>query len=199
MLVGNHYERPGLWAGWGAMVLDAAVQRRTGRDLRWLMVSELLDFWLGPWRVPRPLLRWIFARFVGVYGFGLVSARESGSVGGVGGLRMAARVLAAGEPLAIMPEGTASFELREARPGVGEALAWLSKGGVPMVPVGVFEREGVLTAAFGPPVQLPAVESGKAERDRALRDHVMLAIGRLLPEALWGHYRNLIPRSGTVR
>jgi hypothetical protein len=55
VVVGNHYERPGLWAGWGAMVVSAAV-RETGdrrRDLHWLMTDELLELRLGPLRVPR--------------------------------------------------------------------------------------------------------------------------------------------------
>ena len=192
VLVGNHYERPGLWTGWGAMVVSVAVRERTGRDLHWLMVSELLDFSVGPLRVPRPLLRWVFARFGRIYGFGLVSAREAEGVGGVAGLRTAARVLVAGEPLGVLPEGTASFALRKARPGVGEALAWLAKGTYPIVPAGLAEWDGVLTATFGPPFALRPIEGTKTERDQALRDQVMVAIGRLLPEDLWGDYRELV-------
>lgn len=191
VVVGNHYERPGLWAGWGAMVVSAAV-RETGarrRDLRWLMTDELLEFRLGPLPIPREWTRAVFARVARVYGFGLVSAREAGVVGSAGGLRAAARYLAAGEPVGVLPEGTASVALREARPGVGAFLAWLTRDGTPLVPVGTAERDGVLTATFGPPFNLPRVRGDKAARDRALRDAVMMRIVLLLPPELWGHYR----------
>ncbi len=191
VVVANHYERPGLWAGWGAMVVSAAV-RETGavrRELHWLMTEELLDLQLGPVRVPREWIRAVFARFARVYGFGLVSARETGVVGGAAGLRAAARYLAAGEPVGVLPEGTASVALCEARPGVGVFLAWLTRDGTPLVPVGIAEREGVLTATFGPPFHLPRVRGDKATRDRILRDAIMVQIARLLPHELWGHYR----------
>lgn len=192
ILVGNHYQRPGMWAGWGAMVMNVAVHHAAAKDLRWLMVSELLDFRLGPMRVPRRVLRFVFSRFVRVYGFGLVSAREAGAVGGVAGLRAAARYLAAGEALGVLPEGTASLELCEARPGVGEALAWLSRGRIPLVSAAVAEEDGAFTARFGPPFHLEAGTGSREERDRRLRDQVMRAIGRLLPEELWGYYRPLL-------
>jgi hypothetical protein len=191
IVVGNHYERPGLWAGWGAMVVSAAV-RETGsgrRELHWLMTDELLAFQLGPLSISRERIRAVFARFARVYGFGLVSAREAGIVGGASGLRVAARYLAAGEPVGVLPEGTASVALCEARPGVGTFLAWLSRDGAPLVPVGIAEPEGVLTATFGPPFSLPRVSGDKADRDRALRDAVMGHIARLLPPELRGFYR----------
>jgi 1-acyl-sn-glycerol-3-phosphate acyltransferase len=191
VVVGNHYERPGLWAGWGAMIVSAAVRETGGRrrELHWLMTDELLELRLGPLSVSREWIRAVFARFARVYGFGLVSAREAGVVGGAGGIRVAARYLAAGEPVGVLPEGTASVALCEARPGVGALLAWLTRDGTPLVPVGVAERDGVLTARFGPPFQLPRAPGDKMARDRALRDAVMVAIARLLPPELWGHYR----------
>ena len=202
VVVGNHYQRPGLWAGWGAMLANAAV-RQTGerpRELHWLMTSELLAFRLGPVPVPRALLRWVFRRFAyRVYGFGLVPARESGQVGSTAGLRIAARWLAAGEPVGVLPEGTASVELCEARPGVGLFLAWLTRDEVPLIPVGVAEVEGVLTARFGPPFRRPRLAGGsKVERDAALRETVMVAIARLLPPALWGYYRPAVERAGAA-
>lgn len=190
VVVGNHYERPGLWAGWGAMVVNAAV-RQTGagaRDLHWLMAAELLDFRLGPLRFPQSWVRAVFVRFARVYGFGLVTPREAGTVGGSAGLRAAARYLAAGEPVGVLPEGTASRALCEARPGVGAALAWLTRGDIPLVPVGIAERNGVLTATFGPPFDLPPAPGGKDARDGQLRDAVMGTIARLLPPELRGYY-----------
>jgi 1-acyl-sn-glycerol-3-phosphate acyltransferase len=201
VVVGNHYERPRLWAGWGAMVVSAAVRERSGRrqDLHWLMTDELLALRLGPLDVPRAWIRAVFARFARVYGFGLVSAREAGVVGGAGGLRVAARYLAAGAPVGVLPEGTASVALREARPGVGTFLAWLTRDGTPLVPVGIAERDGVLTATFGPPFHLPRVSGAKAARDAALREAVMAAIARLLPPELWGAYAGKMPRTADAK
>jgi 1-acyl-sn-glycerol-3-phosphate acyltransferase len=190
IVVGNHYERPGLWAGWGAMIVSAAVRETGGgrRELHWLMTDELMAFNLGPFRISRERIRAVFARFARVYGFGLVSAREAGIVGGAGGPRAAARYLAAGQPVGVLPEGTASMALREARPGVGTFLAWLSRDGAPIVPVGIAEHGSVLTATFGPPFSLPGVTGDKASRDRALRDAVMAHVARLLPPELRGYY-----------
>lgn len=191
VLVGNHYERPGLWAGWGAMIVSAAVRDAggPGRELHWLMTDELLELHVGRLSVPRAWIRALLARLAHVYDFGQVSAREAGVVGGAGGLRAAARYLAAGAPVGVLPEGTASVALHEARPGVGAFLAWLTRGGTPLVPYGVAERDGVLTARFGPPLRLASVRGDKAARDRALREAVMVQIARLLPPELWGHYR----------
>lgn len=194
IVVGNHYTRPGLWVGWASMVVNRSIREARGRDLHWLMVSELLDLRAGPLRIPRRLIAYVFARFVRSYGFGLVSAREAGVVGGVAGLRTAARYLAAEEPVGILPEGTASTALTEARPGVGEALAWLTRGGIPLVPVGIAELEGALTARFGPPFVLEPMNGSREERDQRFRDQTMVAIGRLLPSDLWGHYRPLLER-----
>ncbi|MPZ15890.1 MAG: hypothetical protein GEU73_15950 [Chloroflexi bacterium] len=191
IVVGNHYERPGLWAGWGAMVVNAAVWEASGRqrELHWLMASELLDVHLGPLTVPRSWMRVLLARFARMYGFGLVSARESGTIGGSAGLRAAARYLSTGEPVGVLPEGTASAALVEARPGVGAALEWLARQETPLVPVGVAERHGVLTANFGAQFHLPGVgATDRATRDRRLRESVMVTIARLLPPELRGYY-----------
>ena len=198
VVVGNHYTRPGLAVWWSAMLVNEAV-RATGhgqRELHWLMTTALLDVRLGPIQVPPDRVRAVLTRFARVYGFGLVPPRELGVVGGSAALRLAARYLAAGEPVGVLPEGTASQELREARPGVGTFLAWLTRGGTPLVPVGNAERDDVLTATIVPPFHLPRAggDAGgsagdKAARDRVLRDAVMLRIARLLPPELWGHYR----------
>jgi hypothetical protein len=200
VVVGNHFQVPGMWAGWGAMVVNAAV-RETGRrprELHWLMTAELLDFQLGPVQVPREWIRVVFERFARVYQFGLVSARETGQVGGASALRAAARYLQAGEPVGVLPEGTASEALCEARPGVGVFLAWLTRDDIPLLPVGISEREGALTAQFGATFHLPRVSGDKAARDALLRDAIMVQIARLLPRELWGFYRPLLERQPPV-
>jgi 1-acyl-sn-glycerol-3-phosphate acyltransferase len=172
------------------MVVNASVWEtgELARELHWLMATQLLDVRAAPVRVPRRWMAAVFRRFARVYGFGLVTPREAESGGPASGLRVAARYLAAGEPVGVLPEGTASAELREARPGVGAALAWLTRQDVPLVPVGIAEIDGVLTAAFGPSFSLPVVAGDKLERDRVLREVVMMHIARLLPPRLRGYY-----------
>src|SRR5438046_1467499 len=89
-----------------------------------------------------------------------------------------------------MPEGYTSYALPEAKPGSGALVALLSRGRVPVVPVGASEEGGRLVVRFGPPFQPPARSgAGRAELDATLRRQMMLAIGSLLPEHLWGAYR----------
>jgi 1-acyl-sn-glycerol-3-phosphate acyltransferase len=212
VVVANHYQRLGLWVGWGGMVINAAVYRRrqAQREVRWLMAAELLDYRLGPllfrqrW-IGRTIRR-VIARFASVYGFGVVTPREAGVVGGSSGLRIAARALANGEPVGILPEGTVSDALCEARPGVGAAIAWLTRAGIPILPAAIAEAGGVLTVTFGDPFHLgdePLQENGarglaaKADRDRALSDVVMSHIARLLPPELHGYYAGRV--AGLVR
>ena len=190
VVVANHYQRPGMWVGWGGMVVNAAVYhgRSTHRDVRWLMAAELLDYPLGPVVVRWHWIARVLTRFASTYGYGVVSSRDAGVVGGLSGLRVAARALAAGDPVGILPEGTESDALCEARPGVGAALAWLTRGTIPVVPAAITEPGGVLTVTFGEPFLLPEADGDKAARDRALREAVMAEIARLLPADMHGHY-----------
>ena len=72
---------------------------------------------------------------------------------------------------------------------MGSFLLLLSSHGLPILPAGAFEEEGRLTVSFGPPfhVDVPRGAS-RAEKERLASQQVMVAIGRLLPEELWGVY-----------
>ena len=190
VVVANHYQRPGLWVGWGGMVVNAAIHRArpTHDDVRWLMAAEMLDYRLGALTVSRERMARIVGRFARVYGFALVSNVEAGVVGGPAVLRAAARYLAVGDPVGVLPEGAVSVELRRARAGVGTALAWLSRDSIPILPAGVAELDGTLTATFDAPFHLEPAAGDKATRDRALNDAVMARIARLLPREMRGYY-----------
>ena len=101
-----------------------------------------------------------------------------------------------GEPLSLMPEALGKGVLIEAMPGVGLFLKVLSDRGLPILPVGLLEREGALTAVFGPTfrLELPATPD-QQELDRLAREQVMVAIGRLLPREYWGFYAEAIERA----
>jgi hypothetical protein len=92
-----------------------------------------------------------------------------------------------------MPEGTVGTipELLEAREGAGLFLLLLAATGVRILPVGLYEERGRLVAHFGDafPLHLPTGVP-KDARDAWTRDHVMHAIRDLLPEPLWGAYRD---------
>lgn len=117
-------------------------------------------------------------------------------------LETVGRVLRAGYPLIISPEGgrTHTLAMRQARPGIA-FIAELND--VPIVPVGIigthdgFFREAIsgkrppLTMRVGEPFRLPPV-TGKGEARRQARqenaDLVMRRIARLLPREYHGYY-----------
>jgi len=192
VLVANHYERPGLKVFWGGMLASHAVaQRRTGqRSVRWLMTSEWYDFRLGPLPVPVWAIRWLFRRIAQVYGLVIVPRAAERGVGRAAALRTILNVVRDGEgTIGLFPEAVGTGQLIEPMPGVGSFLLSLSNHGIPILPVGIFEQEGRLTASFGPPFSIQVARSvDKGERERLASQQVMVAIGRLLPSELWGVY-----------
>jgi len=99
-----------------------------------------------------------------------------------------------------MPEAGGSGILREPLEGSGLFLQALSERGLLLVPAGVWEEDDTLTVRFGEPFALPVAREGsRRERDRRAREQVMVAVGRLLPPAYWGYYREAIQRGLETR
>jgi 1-acyl-sn-glycerol-3-phosphate acyltransferase len=199
VLVANHYERPGLKVFWGGMLVSHAVfQRRTAaRSLRWLMTSEWYNYRLGPIPVPVSVLRWLFRRIGRVYGLVIVPRAAERGVGRAAALRSILDVVRGqGEAIALFPEAVGTGRLIQPAPGVGQFLLLLSRRRIPILPVGIFEQEDRLTAAFGPPfsIELPA-DVAKEERERRAAEQVMVSIGRLLPPDLRGFYAEPIAQA----
>lgn len=198
VVVANHYERAGMWMIWGMFLLSRTLgQRRPGLPLHWVMTSEWRRFrLLGLLPVPSPLFRWPFRRLAAMYDFVVLPAVEERVLGRAVALRSALAKLQGDATLGLYPEGDTSFELREARPGSGAFLLLASQRGVPLLPVGVYEEDGVLTVAFGQPFSLE-VGSGRerAEQDQLAREQAMTAIARLLPAHLWGFYQESAERA----
>ncbi len=187
-LIANHYERPGLKVFWGGMVLTAAVWERRRRSPRWLMTSEWYDFRLGPLPVPVPVFRWLFRRLAQVYGLVIVPRARERAMGRAAALRAVLEAVEQGEVIALFPEGIGTGALIRPPEGVGLLLLSLAQRGVPIVPAGLYEEEGVLVARLGPAVALHPPEEEKGRRFAWARDRAMMAIGRLLPSGLWGEY-----------
>ena len=100
-------------------------------------------------------------------------------------LREARRTLRDGGAVGVTPEAASGGgpELAAAWPGSGAALAWLSDGSVPIVPVAFFDGDDArLVSRFGEPFTLD--RTGDDEAAAA----VMGAIAALLPPELRGAY-----------
>jgi hypothetical protein len=82
----------------------------------------------------------------------------------------------------ILPEGPVGESRLVAMKGAGAFLYYLYQRGIPILPVGLGEWDGVLVAAFGEPIRLhlpPGLD--KEEQDTEAGRQVMAAIARLLP------------------
>lgn len=196
VVVANHYDRPGLRVLWGGTLVSHAIlrRRRAQGTVHWLMTSEWYNYRLGPLPVPVFVLRWLFRRIARTYDLVIVPRGRERAVGRAAAMRTILEVVRRrGEPIGLFPEGMGSGELIEPQPGTALFLLSLSGHGVPILPAGLYEEEGALTIRFGPPffVRLPP-EAAREDRDRLARQQVMVAIGRLLPRELWGHYAQAV-------
>jgi hypothetical protein len=203
IVVPNHYERPGLAMHFAGMLVSRAVGRRRPQapEVHWVITSEWHGRRLGPIPVPTAVWRWLFRGVARMYGFVIMPREEERVMGRAAALVRLAAYARGGpsrpaEPVGLMPEAVGKGRLLEALPGSGAFLKSLCDRGVPIVPVGLFEREGALTAVFGEPFRLEvSAAGGAADADRAAREQAMVAVGRLLPEEYWGFYADAIRRS----
>ncbi|HEX6506342.1 MAG TPA: 1-acyl-sn-glycerol-3-phosphate acyltransferase, partial [Chloroflexota bacterium] len=196
VVVANHYERPGLWMAWPAMYVGHLIRERTGQDTHWIAIQEWESFSLWGIPIPRPVIRAVFERAFRVYGIIAMPALRAPASARAGAMRAAALRVKRGEILGLMPEGTvgATPELLDAREGAGAFLLLLTTAGTQILPVGLYEESGRLVAHFGDPFRVvPPREVARDARDSWARRHVMEAIKTLLPEPLWGVYREPAP------
>ena len=110
-------------------------------------------------------------------------------------VRRALSLVQGGAIIGLAPEGREGSDSSLIVPpvGAGRFLLLLAKAGLLILPVGVAEKNGTLTASFGEPFTLksqPGLE--KSRQDRRVCETVMVAIGKLLPPELWGVYREQI-------
>ncbi len=205
VLVVNHYDRPGLGAWWGASVILCAVAARRTREPRDVHFIYAHEWWyprgFGRW-VKQPLTRWFFGRIAKTYGMiTLPPVLEQYRGQGIRGIRHALALTHSenAQLVGIAPEGRtgATLSLCEPPAGAGLFLLMLTHDTIPCLPVGIFEDALLtLTVNFGAPFQLCAPRDlTRQERDRQAARQVMVEIGRLLPERMWGVYRQEIKRA----
>ncbi|HET8521945.1 MAG TPA: hypothetical protein VFL82_01855 [Thermomicrobiales bacterium] len=195
VILPNHYERPGgVWVGWGAIVISAALaQHRPGTPpIRWVMTTTWADCYIGPWRVAPEKLGWVLRGLASVYGLILMPAHDlpthdAQRLESALALRQIFRSLADSpdQIVALHPEA-GGFETMIRPPhGSGRVLAALDRRHVPCIPTGVFERNGRLTVRFGAPLPQGLL----ADLDDAqAADQVMHAIANLVPAAVGGSF-----------
>jgi hypothetical protein len=191
VIVANHYERPGLWMAWPALLVSLLSVSRSGGDVHWVAIQEWDSLSLFGFRIPPSWVRVVFERAFFTYGIVAMPSMKASSQERANALRHAAGMLKQGNIIGLMPEGDVgpTPELIEAREGVGLFLLLLSTTS-PLLPVGLFEDGERLVAQVGEAVDVAAARQiAKADRDQWVRDKVMKSIRDLLPQSLWGHYR----------
>lgn len=192
VVVANHYERPGLWMAWPALLVSHAVQERCGQDTCWIAIQEWESLRLWGVDVPPAATRAVFERAFHTYGILGMPPPYAEASARAAAMRKATGMVRSGSIIGVMPEGDvgATPELLPAKEGAGAFLLLLAAAGAGILPVGLFEEDSRLVARFGAPFLLkPGKEVARADRDRWASEQTMRAIRDLLPEPLWGVYR----------
>jgi hypothetical protein len=200
-LVTNHYYKPGYsaWSGIALIATAIARARPADAEIIWAMTNRwTYPDWLRS-QLITPLTHWLFTRMAAVWGFISMPPMPPQPQYGPEGVRAVRRLLALVDAapgqqpcVGIAPEGRDSPDgsLVKPPPGVGRLILHLAERGLPLLPVGVAEVDGVLIARFGQPRQLHTPkEPDRKELDRLVSAQVMTAIGAQLPQELWGLYR----------
>jgi hypothetical protein len=196
VLVMNHFNRVGLRPYHCAMVVSAALSSRSDKtEICWALTSEMYGKHFGPLPIPVPLVRWTLSRVARIYGFVILPRRPELVEGRAVGLRRLLRALTE-QPVGVMPEAAGTGTLVTPPAGSGLFLAALARR-AKLLPVAAWEEDdGMFVLRFGEPFDVTAQQTGrKRDADSLLRDQVMVAIGRLLPEQFWGVYQAAIRQS----
>jgi 1-acyl-sn-glycerol-3-phosphate acyltransferase len=201
ILTFNHYDRPGLAAWWTISPVICAVAGRRAVGQRDIHMAMAREWWYPPGfgRVfKQPLTHWFFGQIEKAYG----SIRLPPVLGdkqfqgeGAMPIRRAISLTRGDHPqlVGLAPEGRTgeNLSLCKPPPGAGLFLLMLTHNTLPILPAGICESDdNRLTVRFGVPFSLCVPRGGtRQERDNISAKHVMLQIGKLLPERMWGIYR----------
>ena len=183
LLTANHYSRPGFSTTWIAAGISAALPV----EVTWIMSDEWL-FEGNPFAfVLRPLMRFVLRSITLTYGFlpmptmvqGFSTAQQRSSA-----VRGVIEYLRA-HPDAVVgltPEGMDIPDGKLGLPpaGAGRFIYHLNQMGLPVLPVGVYEKDGCLQIHFGRAYSLLNEAMSPSQMDLAVRQTVMQHIGQLL-------------------
>lgn len=207
IVVTNHYYRPGYHVWWGIALISVAIAqfRSSPSEIAWLMTNRWTYQDAPRSRSLTPLTRLVFSRLARTYSFVLTPPMPPQPQYAEEGARSVRQILSlldssinTVEPIiGLAPEGRDSPDgsLVEPPSGTGRFLLHMTRRGLDVLPVGVAEVNGILTARFGPPFALSLrPQLNKKEQDRLASAEVMTAVGAQLPRELWGTFRAPIER-----
>ncbi len=190
VIVGNHYQRDGLWMGWSAMLLGRAIYEHCGSDVHWIAITEWDNYRIAGIPIPNSVTRFIFDRFFRTFGFIGMVPPSAPVADRARSVRKILETVSRGGLVGIFPEGGIGETpaLIEAVPGSGALVLRLSRL-APVVPAAVYDSEEGLVIRFGSQLSLTLQEEGpKSEQDAKVRAIMMGALARLLPESLRGPF-----------
>ena len=204
LLALNHYDHAKLPAWWSAALLATTIASRRAREPRDLHFMMAREWWypngIGKW-IKQPLTNWAFGQIAKAYGtirLPPVLGNDEFRGEGATAVRYALSLIRGASPelIAVAPEGKTGDGLALCLPptGAGLFLLLLTHDKIPILPCGLYEDDdGILTANFGTLFQMDVARRlPKPERDREAAREVMTHIGALLPERMWGMYREEI-------
>jgi hypothetical protein len=191
-VIANHYQRRGLWIGFGGGLLAREV-RRARADGASVHFSVTDAVRLQGRALPGTHL--LLERVARVWSMVPLPGDPTAVSARAGALRAFLRLAlppprGRGEPVLFFPEGDGgdTSGLRQALPGTGSLLRLLAQAGVTVLPAAIWESRGVLHARFGAPWQ-PLPARGRDEAcDQRLRADAMGRVALLLPPRLRGVY-----------
>jgi len=190
LVIANHLHSQTFRAWWIALTVTSALQAR----LHWIMTGS----WVYPngWQrlALEPSMHWVLTRLARVYGFTSMPPMppRAWEVQARARAVLTAVRFAEANPEAIIglvPEGGDSTDGRIMPPpsGAGRFIHLLTRSGRRILPVGIYERDGLLHLRFGPSLSFPSPGTPE-DRDRRAVETCMRAIAMCLPENLRGAY-----------
>jgi len=193
LLVTNHYTNPGFSSWWITLSSSSVVPV----EIHWIMAAAWTSQDALYTHIVTPITFWAFARLAWVYGFTPMPPmppRPSDVTARALAVRQVlAYVRSTQNPLiGLAPEGQDEIANGLIMPpdGVGRFIYHLSKAGLDILPIGVFEQDDRLCVHFGSPyhLNLPGKLSSD-EKDIWVSKNVMSSIATLLPYEFRGIFR----------
>jgi len=190
LVIANHLHSQAFRAWWIALTVTTALEAR----LHWIMTGAWV--YSNGWQrlTLEPAMHWVLTRLARVYGFTSMPPMppRPWEVQARARAVLAAVRFAEANPEAIIglvPEGGDSTDGRLMPPpsGVGRFIHLLTQPGRRILPVGVFEEDGILHLKFGATFCLPGPGPRK-DRDRWVVETCMRAVAECLPVYLRGAY-----------